>query len=135
MKVFVVGIKIFKSFQAEEIPSIKIYHYCGSLNFASRNAFKTDLCSLIGVNLAKETKKMLKFDKYDPIYMKCLILDFSALSYIDPSGVSFLILLVKEFEKLQIHVFISGCSCKLFLVFHEILYNQQTYGQVLHMKL
>lgn len=106
---------IFNTFQAEEIPSIKIYHYCGSLNFASRNAFKTDLCSLIGVNLAKETKKMMKSQNYDPIYLRCLILDFSALSYIDPSGVSSLILLVKEFNKLQIHVFISGCSCKFFI--------------------
>lgn len=91
---------------------MKIYHYCGSLNFASRNAFKRNLCELIGVDLAIEKKRMLKSENYEPIYLKCLILDFSALSYIDPSGVSSLILLVKEFNKLQIIVFISGCSCK-----------------------
>lgn len=72
-----------------------------------------NLCSLIGVDLAKEKKKIQKSPNYDPIYLRCLILDFSALSYIDTSGVSSLILLVKEFNKLHIHVFISGCSCKL----------------------
>ncbi|KAG4068510.1 hypothetical protein HA402_004851 [Bradysia odoriphaga] len=101
---------------AEEIPGIKIYHYCGSLNFASRNAFKKNLCEQIGVDLALEKKRMLKSENYEPIYLKCLILDFSALSYIDPSGVTSLILLVKEFNKLQILVFISGCSCPVYEV-------------------
>ncbi|KAJ6647323.1 Prestin [Pseudolycoriella hygida] len=113
---------------AEEIPSIKIYHYCGSLNFASTIAFKRDLCSLIGVNLAKETKKMINVQNYDPIYLRCLILDFSALSYIDPSGVSSLILLVKEFNKLQIHVFISGCSCPVYEVMKKCGLKESSNG-------
>lgn len=43
-------------FQAEEINFIKIFHYCGSLNFASRGSFKTELCSLIGLDLAQEIR-------------------------------------------------------------------------------
>lgn len=42
--------------QAEELNSIKIYHYCGSLNFASRTSFKTELCSKVGIDLATEIR-------------------------------------------------------------------------------
>lgn len=42
--------------QAEEINAMKIFHYCGSLNFASRNSFKAELCSLIGLDLAQEIR-------------------------------------------------------------------------------
>lgn len=66
---------------------------------------------------------MMKSQNYDPIYLRCLILDFSALSYIDPSGVSSLITLVKGFNKLQIHVFISGCSCKFFVFFFWVRWS------------
>lgn len=46
-------------FQAEEISSIKIFHYCGSLNFASRAAFKSELCSSIRLDLPAELRKHL----------------------------------------------------------------------------
>lgn len=108
---------ILIQFQAEEIPFIKIYHYCGSLNVVSRNSFKRNLCALIEFDLAKETKKMQKAQHYDSMYLRCLILDFSALSYIDPSAVSSLVTLVKEFNKLHICVFISGVSCKFCVTF------------------
>lgn len=52
--------KKYYQLQAEEINFIKIFHYCGSLNFASRSSFKSELCTLIGLNLAKETRKMAK---------------------------------------------------------------------------
>lgn len=45
---------------AAEIPLVKIFHYCGSVNFASRSAFKSELCRLIGLNLARETRKLTK---------------------------------------------------------------------------
>lgn len=49
--------------------------------------------------------------RYESIDLKCLIIDFSALSYIDPSGVSSLKLLIDDFNKLSINVYISGASC------------------------
>lgn len=52
------------------------------------------------------------FQRYEPIYLKCLIIDFSALSYIDPSGVTSLKLLIDDFNKLSINVYIAGASCK-----------------------
>lgn len=103
-------------FQAEEINSIKIFHYCGSLNFASRASFKLELCSLIRLDLATEMRNQQStsaLQRYESIHLKCLIIDFSALSYIDPSGVSSLKLLINDFNKLNINVYIAGASCKI----------------------
>lgn len=102
--------------QAEEMDSIKIFHYCGSLNFASRALFKSELCSLINIDLASEILRNQVSSSlqqhYESMSIKCLIIDFSALSYIDPSGVSALKLLIADFNKLCISVFIAGASCK-----------------------
>lgn len=100
--------------QAEEIAGIKIFHYCGSLNFASRMSFKSELCSLIRIDLAREMRNQMTSmqPRYESINLKCMIIDFSALSYIDPSGVSSLKLLINDFNKLSINVYIAGASCK-----------------------
>lgn len=109
---------IFLHLQAEEIPNIKIFHFCGSINFASRDTFKNELCSTLGMDLAKELKRCSKLSnqhvEYDSTHLgfKCLILDFSALSYIDPSGVSSLKSIINEFHKLSAVVYVAGCSCK-----------------------
>jgi solute carrier family 26, other len=108
----------FYFLQAREIPNIKIFHYAGCLNFSGRLNFKTSLLRLLNINLAKETRRLNKsLDKYDAEkYLgpgfKCLILDFSALSYIDPSGVYALKVLVKEFTRVLVPIYISGSSCK-----------------------
>jgi solute carrier family 26, other len=107
--------------KAMEIPNLKIFHYCGSLNFASRNSFKNELLQLLDLNLIKEIKRLNKMmassdyaeqKKYIGPAIKCLIIDFSALSYIDPSGVTSLKLLIKDFNTLGISVFVGGSSCK-----------------------
>lgn len=49
--------------------------------------------------------------------MKCLILDFSALTSIDPSGVQLLKILIQDFNKLFISILIAGCSCPV----HEVM--------------
>lgn len=74
---------------------------------------------MLGLDLAKEIRRFDKYasidelnQKYLPVQLKCLILDFSALSYIDPSGTASLKLLVKEFNKLDILVYLAGSSCK-----------------------
>lgn len=105
--------------------SIKIFHYCGSLNFASRALFKSELCSLIRINLANEIKRNQSPSSlqqhYESISMKCLVIDFSALSYIDPSGVSALKLLIADFNKLCINVYIAGASCKFDSTFSIVM--------------
>lgn len=113
--------KIFYSnFQAVEIESIKIFHYCGSLNFASRLLFKSELCTLIELDPTVEIRKQSANGKKQsnrksfeiPNQLKYLIIDLSALSYIDPSGVSALKQIITDFNKLNINVCVAGASCK-----------------------
>jgi len=50
-------------FQAQEIPGIKIFHYCGGLNFATRNHFKTELYRCVGINPQKELVRKNKIER------------------------------------------------------------------------
>lgn len=52
---FYVDVQRYKA--AEELPMVKIFHYCGSLNFASRDSFKALLCDRIGLDLRREVRK------------------------------------------------------------------------------
>lgn len=45
--------------------------------------------------------------------MKCLILDFTALSYVDPSGIVMLKSIGEEFKNIQIPIYVAGCSGKI----------------------
>lgn len=42
--------------------------------------------------------------------LKCLVVDFSSVSYIDPSGVTMLKTIIESFQKLNITVYFAGCS-------------------------
>lgn len=100
-----------------EIPKIKIFHYCGSLNFASRNSFKSELLSLIKLDVVKELKRMVQSHKKDIAYesdLKCLIIDFTALSYIDSSGTKTLKLLINDINQLSILVCFAGSSSPVY---------------------
>lgn len=49
--------------QTVQIPGIKIVHYCGGINFATRNNFKSELQKLVGFQPQKEhqlRKKIVK---------------------------------------------------------------------------
>jgi solute carrier family 26 protein len=50
-------------FQAREVPGIKIFHYCGGLNFATRNHFKTEFYRLVGINPRKELVRKNKIER------------------------------------------------------------------------
>jgi solute carrier family 26 protein len=50
-------------FQAREVPGIKIFHYCGGLNFATRNHFKTELYQFVGINPQKELVQKNKIER------------------------------------------------------------------------
>ncbi|KAK9754976.1 Sulfate permease family [Popillia japonica] len=133
-----VDIKRYKG--AEEIPGLKIFHYQGGINFASRNYFKSELYSLINLDPQKELvwrKKLTKLadletqtkspstivklkEKQDKLQNKsntsirCLILDFSALSYVDPAGVSMLKNIEHFFKQLDIPIYVTGCSAPVY---------------------
>lgn len=82
---------------AIEINGIKIFHFCGCLNFCSKSNFKDELQSLVNaINNVAE--------------LHVLVIDFSALCYIDSSGADVLKFLVKDFQKKSISVFIAGSS-------------------------
>ncbi|XP_044736881.1 sulfate transporter [Chrysoperla carnea] len=121
-----------------EIPGVKIFHYSGQLNFASRAYFKSELYRQINLNPQNELLRRKKMDKLKeklnyttatitglennnlekkqkaiqiPVAkLYYLIIDFSALSYIDPSGVATVVGICEEFNKIGVPVLISGCS-------------------------
>lgn len=51
-------------FQTKQIDGIKIFHYCGGINFATRNLFKKDLICLIEINPQKEIIYRSKLAEY-----------------------------------------------------------------------
>lgn len=107
--------------KAVEIPFVKIFHYSGGINFATKASFRNRLSKRLGINLLKELKH---FDKktgkskgktfITNINFKHLVLDFSALSFIDPSSVVMLANLIKDFNKLNVEVSLVGCSSKIY---------------------
>jgi hypothetical protein len=50
-------------FQSREVPGIKIFHYCGGLNFATRSHFRTELYRLVGINPEKELVHRQKLER------------------------------------------------------------------------
>lgn len=46
--------------------------------------------------------------------LKCIVIDLSALSYADPSGIRTLKFLVTEFQKIEIPIYLAGCSGPVF---------------------
>lgn len=99
---------------AVEIDGVKIFHFCGCLNFCSKSIFKNDLYSLIKIESEGKHPKNYDLEVIDPAMLQHLILDFSALSYVDPSGVSFIRSLVKDFQKLSVSVYIAASSPPVF---------------------
>ncbi|XP_058466255.1 solute carrier family 26 member 10-like [Malaya genurostris] len=96
------------------IAGIKIYHFCGSLNFATRSGFKINLCQALNLNLAKEIKRINNSNYKRDQSLRFLILDFTALSDMDPSSVASLKSLINEFERLSIQVLVAGVSCPVY---------------------
>lgn len=107
--------------KAIEIPFVKIFHYSGSINFATKASFRNRLCNKLGINLLKEMKyagKAISRTKskafVSSLNFKHLVLDFSALSFIDPSSVKMLTALINDFNKLDVKLSIVGCSSNIY---------------------
>ncbi|CAH0553727.1 unnamed protein product [Brassicogethes aeneus] len=121
---------------AEQISGIKIFQYSGGINFATKCIFKEELARKVEINPQKEIIYRAKLAKYAQIKeesilkpkvakieriqnkittdVRCIILDFSCLSYIDPSGVSMLKGVVESFKKLDIPIYVAAPSDKVY---------------------
>lgn len=96
---------------------MKIFHYSGGLSFASKSTFKELLIrkTQIDASAILRRRSLLKergLHEDEDLPFKCLILDFSCLTFIDPSGVDFLKTLQEDYEQLDISMYITGCSGK-----------------------
>ncbi|XP_070172363.1 prestin isoform X1 [Polyergus mexicanus] len=109
---------------AVEIHGVKIFHYCGTLNFVNNNYFRSTICRLVGVcpqkiikhrkKLAEENRFLDDKDSEDRHELQCIIMDMSALSYIDPSSVQMLHLIVEEFTQVNIKFYFVNCPSPIF---------------------
>ncbi|XP_043289750.1 solute carrier family 26 member 6 [Venturia canescens] len=107
-----------------ELRKIKILHYCGGLNFANSNHFKSKVLKLVGVEphkIVKQRLKMAKRNHYDEVRieeevlgLRCIIMDMSALSYVDPSGIAVLHSIADEYARINVSVYLAGCSWPVF---------------------
>ncbi|GLV36702.1 prestin [Carabus blaptoides fortunei] len=103
---------------AEEIDGIKIFHYVGGLNFASRSMFKSELIRRVSIDPRKillQRKKNATMSKTpipdeSSLLVQVIIIDLSAVNYIDPSGVEQLGLVQNEFEQLEISTYLASAS-------------------------
>ncbi|XP_047538637.1 prestin isoform X1 [Vanessa atalanta] len=103
---------------AEEISGIKIFHYCGGLNFATKNLFRVTLFRKIGYfkqqqaddesNLAKS--ESLEWDSTISNKVQCVIIDATALSYVDAPGIKSLVAAQKELVANDITVLLAGAN-------------------------
>ncbi|KPJ13049.1 Prestin [Papilio machaon] len=104
---------------AEEIPGIKIFHYCGGLNFASKNLFRSTLFRKIGylkpTDTAQEEDNLTKSESFewDPTIghrVQCVIIDATALSYVDAPGIRSLVAVQRELATSSITVLLAGAN-------------------------
>ncbi|KAJ8913640.1 hypothetical protein NQ315_007357 [Exocentrus adspersus] len=100
---------------AQEIEGLKIFHYSGGLSFASRASFKDLLVRKTGLDAAAVLRKRAKLaakglEDSEELLTKCMILDFSCLTFVDPAGVDFLRSMQADYAKLGVAMYIAGCS-------------------------
>ncbi|XP_059054806.1 prestin [Achroia grisella] len=105
---------------AEELPGIKIFHYCGGLNFASKNLFRSTLFRKIGYMKPAEVShdednNLTKSESYewDPTIgnrVQCVIVDATALSYVDAPGIKTLVAVQRELVASNITVLLAGAN-------------------------
>lgn len=104
---------------AKAVSNTKIFHYNGSLNFATKNSFKKTLFEAIGVNTEKlrrasfvavaETSMPLTDTTF-----RSLILDFSALGHLDVAGCGVLNDIRNDMKLLDVRVFIASPCDKVY---------------------
>ncbi|XP_017753492.1 PREDICTED: solute carrier family 26 member 6-like isoform X1 [Eufriesea mexicana] len=94
-----------------EVPGIRIFHYSGSLNFASRQHFRDEIYRIAGQAPQKESNGSFRHDELKEVKkLRTLILDLSSLSHIDLAGATTLGNLINEYCEIDIPVYVAGCS-------------------------
>lgn len=106
--------------QVAEIFGIKIFHYAGNMNFVNGHQLSSDLQDKVGVKprlVLKFREKQAKRGGYsDPnefennYTLRCIVVDMSAVSKIDPGGVATLRDVVTEFSQIDVPVYLAACS-------------------------
>lgn len=96
---------------------MKIFHYGGGLSFASKDTFRELLVRKTQIDAAailRRRARMLEkgIHEEEEFLTKCIILDFSCLTFIDPSGVNALKTLQEDYKELGISIYITGSSGK-----------------------
>ncbi|XP_017889897.1 solute carrier family 26 member 10-like isoform X2 [Ceratina calcarata] len=106
---------------ATETPGMKIFHYCGVLNFANSSHFKSELYNTLEVNPQKVIDHRIKLreqgiytDSEDKQILRCVIIDMSALSHIDSTGVTTLNSVMKEFQQIDVQFYLVNCTSPVF---------------------
>ncbi|XP_072753756.1 prestin isoform X3 [Anoplolepis gracilipes] len=100
-----------------EIPGIKIFHYSGSLNFASRQYFREEVYKIAELVPREERNRCLKvsYKATEEINkLRILILDFTALSHIDLAGANAMRNIIDEYCNIGVSVYIAGCSSPVY---------------------
>ncbi|XP_038213044.1 prestin isoform X2 [Zerene cesonia] len=100
---------------AEEIAGIKIFHYCGGLNFATKNLFRDTLFRKIGYMKEVEEDNLTKSESYEwdsniGRRIQCVIIDATALSYVDAPGIKSLVSAHRELVAANIAVLLAGAN-------------------------
>lgn len=105
---------------AEELPGIKIFHYCGGLNFATKNLFRSKLFRKIGYLKPTETahdednnltkNESFEWDPNISHRVQCVIIDMTALSYVDAPGIKCLVAIKKDLAASHITVLLAGAN-------------------------
>lgn len=111
------------------IPDIKIYHYVGSINFASRSGFKKDLFTTIGI----DSKALRRASISDSIEsrglgsgLKTLIIDLSAVAHLDTSGCKMLAEVKNSLKLIEVKCFLANASdC----VYDSLVHASQIVGE------
>ncbi|KAG7190053.1 hypothetical protein KM043_006199 [Ampulex compressa] len=123
---------------AVEIPGLKIFHYCGTLNFANSNHLRSEVYKLVGINPQKVLKRRTKMrekglyshgnDLEDKQELHCVIMDMSALSYIDYTSVHVLRSIVAEFAQIDVQFYLATCPSPIFETIKKC--DVYTYGKL-----
>lgn len=118
---------------AKEVPNTKIFHYNGSLNFATKNSFRKTLFKAIEINTEKlriasfvavaDTSRTLT-----DTTLRSLILDFSALGHLDVAGCGVLNDIRNDMKLLDVRVFIASPCDKVYnSLIHFVTLGEQSF--------
>ncbi|XP_063926754.1 solute carrier family 26 member 6-like isoform X3 [Zophobas morio] len=108
--------------RAQEMQGIKIFRYSGGLSFATRSTFKASLIKKLGFSPSSVLRKRLAEEESGSrdvsqdfeLLLRCVILDFSAVTFVDPSAVDVLRQLQSDLAKLDVVVYFAACSGPVF---------------------